>query len=219
MLSVLLVIADLHGKGVEANRPEDLDLIAGLGNPGPEYKDTRHNVGFRVISRMSRELGVRLRDGRFHSKHVRTKIRGKEIILLCPDTFMNLSGKSIKGCADYYGLKTENILIVHDDLDLPVGRIKIVKYAGSGGHKGVASIIDYLGGKEFPRIKIGIGRPRFGETTEEYVLSSFYEDQMKIMEKVIQMSAYACKLCVSGGVESAMNHINRKNYEDKEVQI
>ena len=203
---------------MEANRPEDLDLIAGLGNPGPEYKDTRHNVGFRVISRMSRELGVRLKDRRFQSEHVRTKIRGKEIILLCPNTFMNLSGKSIKGCADYYGLKTENILIVHDDLDLPVGRIKIVKHGGSGGHKGVASIIEYLGGKEFPRIKIGIGRPRFGETTEDYVLSAFYEDQRKIMENVVQMSVQACNLYVLGGVEFAMNHINRKNYEEKEVQ-
>ncbi len=193
-------------------------MIAGLGNPGPEYCKTRHNTGFRVINLLSRELGVRLKGRRFQSKNILTKIDGKDVILLCPATFMNLSGKSIQACADFYRLKAEDILIIHDDLDLEVGRIKVARYGGSGGHKGVQSIIDYLGETRFSRVKIGIGRPRYGERTEDYVLSGFYDDQKRTMEEVIRMSVQACKMFVSGGVESAMNYINRKNFEVKEVQ-
>ena len=194
-------------------------MIAGLGNPGPKYKETRHNVGFQVIDQISRELGVRLGGRRFQSRYIRTKLDGKDVILLCPATFMNLSGKSIKGCADYYKLKTENILIVHDDLDLPVGRIKVVRQGGSGGHKGVKSVFEHFGRGQFSRVKIGIGRPKFGETTEDYVLSAFYDDQKEKMEMVIQMSARACRLFVSDGIEYTMNQINFKNLEGKEVQI
>ncbi|MFC1532789.1 aminoacyl-tRNA hydrolase [Thermodesulfobacteriota bacterium] len=188
-------------------------LLAGLGNPGPEYKDTRHNIGFQVIKVLGQELGVRLKGRRFQSRNTRTKLQGKEIILLCPKTFMNLSGNSIKGCAYYYKLKEENILIIHDDLDLAVGRIKVVRHGGSGGHKGVQSIIDHLGSSQFPRIKIGIGRPLHGEDTEDYVLSPFYDDQKDIMETVIQQSVKACRLFISDGVEYVMNHINYQNFK------
>ena len=144
-------------------------------------------------------------------------MQGREIMLLCPMTFMNLSGRSIKDCADYYGLKGENILIVHDDLDLPFGKLKIVSHGGAGGHKGVQSIIDHFGSAQFPRVKIGIGRPLFGETTEDYVLSPFYDDQREVIEEIIKMSARACRLFVSDGVGHAMNSINRQNLEAKEV--
>jgi PTH1 family peptidyl-tRNA hydrolase len=194
-----------------------VDLIAGLGNPGPEYKETRHNIGFQDIDLLSRELGVRLKGRQFQSRNVRTKFKGKEIMLICPMTFMNLSGRSIKDCVDYYDLKEENIFIVHDDLDLPVGKIKIVSHGGAGGHKGVQSIIDHFGSAQFPRVKIGIGRPLYGETTEDYVLSPFYDDQKEIMEDMIKMSARACRLFVSDGVGHAMNNINRQNLEAKEV--
>ena len=183
----------------------------GLGNPGKEYKETRHNIGFQVIDLLSRELGVRLKNRRFQSRNMRTKMEGKEIIILCPSTFMNRSGISIKGCADYYQIEAEKILIIHDDLDLPVGRIKVIRYGGSGGHKGVQSIIDHLGRSRFPRVKIGIGRPRYEETTEDYVLSPFYDDERKTMDRVKQVAVQACRLFVSKGVEYLMNNINRKN--------
>jgi PTH1 family peptidyl-tRNA hydrolase len=195
-----------------------VDLIVGLGNPGQEYKETRHSIGFQVINLLSRELGVRLKNRRFQSRNSRTKMDGKEIILLCPMTFMNLSGKSIKGCADFYGIKAENILIIHDDLDLPVGKIKVVRYGGSGGHKGVKSIMDHLGESRFPRVKIGIGRPRHEETTEDYVLSPFYDDERETMDRVKQIAVQACRLFVSKGVAYSMNHINSKNFEGKEVK-
>jgi peptidyl-tRNA hydrolase, PTH1 family len=183
-------------------------LIAGLGNPGAEYKDTRHNIGFQVIDLLSQELGVRLNDRRFQSGNTRTKLHGKEMLLLCPTTFMNLSGKSVKACADFYNLQTESIMIIHDDLDLPVGRIKIVSHGGAGGHKGVQSVIDHFGSTLFPRVKIGIGRPQYGEATEDYVLSSFYDDQKDTMKRVLQLSVRACRLFVLDGVKSTMNHIN-----------
>ena len=190
----------------------------GLGNPGKEYKETRHNIGFQVIDLLSRELGVRLKNRRFQSRNMRTKMEGKEIIIFRPSTFMNRSGISIKGCADYYQIEAEKILIIHDDLDLPVGRIKVIRYGGSGGHKGVQSIIDHLGRSRFPRVKIGIGRPRYEETTEDYVLSPFYDNERKTMDRVKQVAVQACRLFVSKGVEYLMNNINRKNYEGKEVK-
>jgi PTH1 family peptidyl-tRNA hydrolase len=130
---------------------------------------------------------------------------------------MNHNGGPIKACADFYGLKAEDILIVHDDLDLPVGRIRIIKKGGAAGHKGVLSVIHHLGTDDFPRIKIGIGRPRYVEAIEEYVLSPFYRDEEGIMEKVIQMAVQACGLFVLNGVEAAMNQMNCRNLTDKEV--
>jgi PTH1 family peptidyl-tRNA hydrolase len=137
-------------------------------------------------------------------------------MLFKPAGFMNLSGKSVKSCVDAFDLETGRILVIHDDLDLPVGRIKVVRNGGAGGHKGVLSIIDYLGSNEFARIKIGIGRPEFGESPEDYVLNPFYPDQLEILENVLGMAVRACELFVSEGVESAMNHINCQNLADKE---
>jgi PTH1 family peptidyl-tRNA hydrolase len=131
---------------------------------------------------------------------------------------MNRSGRSIEACADFYGLEPEQILVIHDDIDLPVGKIKVVKAGRSGGHRGVSSIIEHLGSDAFPRLKIGIGRPRYGETIEAYVLSPFYEDEKEIVKKLIQLAVQACEWFVSEGVESAMNHINCRTISGKEVR-
>jgi peptidyl-tRNA hydrolase, PTH1 family len=185
-----------------------LELIAGLGNPGREYRETRHNIGFQVIDFFSREIGTRLESRRFHSINTLTELQGKEIILLRPKTFMNLSGKSIKDCAHFYKIKPENILIIHDDLDLPVGKIKVVRQGGAGGHKGVQSIIDCLGSTLFPRIRIGIGRPLYGEDIENYVLSPFYNDEKEIIQKAVRITANTCRMFVLDGLEAAMNRTN-----------
>lgn len=196
-----------------------MDLIAGLGNPGIKYKYTRHNIGFQVVNSLSRELGVRLAGRRFHSRNARARVKEKEVILLRPMTFMNLSGESVRACAEYYGIEAENILIIHDDLDLPVGRIKVVSHGGTGGHRGVQSVSDYLEHRRFPRVKIGIGRPGDGETTEDYVLSPFYRNQKQIIKKILEISVQACLIFVNDGIESAMNRINSKNLELKEGKI
>lgn len=190
----------------------------GLGNPGLKYRQTRHNIGFKVIDSWSRDLGARLTTRRFRGANVRTRFKDHEIILLRPLTFMNQSGKSVKACLNSYGLKVGSLLVVHDDLDLPVGRIKVVINSGAGGHKGVESIIQYLGSTAFPRVKIGIGRPRHDETPEEYVLSPFYSDEKNIIEKVIHTGIRACELFVSDGIESTMNYINCQKIAYEEVR-
>jgi PTH1 family peptidyl-tRNA hydrolase len=167
---------------------------------------------------LSRQIGVPLEDKRFHSKSIQIRIDSKDVILLCPTTFMNLSGISIRNCADFYGLNAEDILIIHDDLDLPIGKIKIVKNGGAGGHRGILSIIEQLGNVNFARIKIGIGRPRMGEPIEEYVLSSFYEDEKGTMEKVILLAANACRLFIVEGIESTMNKVNCQNLAGQEIE-
>ena len=124
---------------------------------------------------------------------------------------MNLSGESVRACADYYALETGRVLVVHDDLDIPLGRIKVVKDGGAGGHKGVASIIRHLGTTQFSRVRVGIGRPRYGEAVENYVLSPFYADEKGLAVEVLRVAVNACKLFVLEGVESAMNQINCQN--------
>jgi PTH1 family peptidyl-tRNA hydrolase len=186
-------------------------LIVGLGNPGVAYKQTRHNIGFKVIDLWSRELGVRLSSRRFGSRNCLTVFQKQRVILFRPMTFMNGSGRAVKSCADFYKLESRNILVVHDDLDLPVGRIKAAKDGGAGGHKGVESIIDRLGSTDFRRLRIGIGRPRYGELIETFVLKPFYEGEKDIIKKAIKIAVHGCELFVTEGIESTMNFVNRKD--------
>jgi len=189
-------------------------LVVGLGNPGSKYENTRHNVGFRVVELWSRKLGVPLTGRRFQSTFGWTKYQNKEVLVIRPLAFMNLSGKCVKAFVQAYRLDTVNVLVIHDDLDLAVGRVKVVSNGGAGGHRGVLSIMEALGSVQFPRVKIGIGRPKFGETVEDYVLEPFYGEQQDVMESVIQLAIHACELFISQGVESAMNQINCKNLSD-----
>ena len=191
-------------------------LIAGLGNPGPRYRNTRHNIGFKAINLWCKSQRVRLNGRRFQSKTTRTKFHDNDVILVQPSTFMNQSGKPIKASADFWNIDTKNILVIHDDIDLPAGRIKLIRNGGAGGHKGVLSIINHLGTNDFPRVKIGIDRPRYMEPIDEYVLSPFYEDEKETVEKVIQMAVKACVLFISEGIESAMNYTNCQHLANKE---
>jgi PTH1 family peptidyl-tRNA hydrolase len=186
-------------------------LIVGLGNPGPGYETSRHNAGFQVVDLWCKDLGLSLSSRRFRAKTIRAEFRGNIILLLCPLTFMNLSGESVRACASYYALEINRILVVHDDLDLPLGRIKVVRNGRAGGHKGVLSIIRHLGSTEFCRVKVGIGRPRYGEAVEDYVLAPFYADERQLARRATRVAVNACERFVLEGVESAMNHINRQN--------
>ena len=194
-------------------------MIAGLGNPEPKYKNTRHNIGFKAIDLLGDDLNVRLTGRRFQSANILTRFEGKKIFLVRPLTHMNRSGESIKSAVGYYGVQPEELLVVHDDLDIPVGRIKVVKNGGDGGHKGIMSIIHHLGTGGFARVRVGIGRPRFSEPVEDFVLKPFYKDERKIVDRVIRMAAKACILFMSKGVGSAMNVINSQNLRMKEVTI
>jgi PTH1 family peptidyl-tRNA hydrolase len=199
-------------KGVNAS--EKVHLIAGLGNPGLRYKNSRHNIGFMVLQDWAKLLDVRLGNRSFSGKGSRARVLAKEIILLCPQTYMNESGRSIKACADYYRVEPENILIVHDDIDLDLGKIKVIKNGGSGGHKGVLSVFQYMGTRAFGRVKIGVGRPRYNEPVDEFVLSPFYKDDQALVRKVIEGAVKACELFVGQGLVSAMDFTNRQNFAD-----
>jgi peptidyl-tRNA hydrolase, PTH1 family len=163
-----------------------------------------------VIHRWARALGVRLLSRRFEGKSGSARFQDRGLLLLCPQTFMNLSGKSVKTCAESLGVRSEEILVVHDDLDLPLGRVKVAKKGGGGGHKGIQSLFDHLGTREFSRVKIGIGRPMRGDPIEEFVLSPFCREDRAAVEAGLQKAVHACELFVSEGIETAMNQINRQ---------
>ena len=183
-------------------------LITGLGNPGPQYEHTRHNIGLEAVEQWGKSLGVTLKSLLFRSKHALADFRGNPIVLLCPLTFMNKSGESVRDCIHHYDLEIKKLLVIHDDLDMPLGKIKVVRNGGAGGHRGVSSIIHLLASSEFSRVKIGIGRPRHGEAVVDYVLNSFYADEKKLAEEIMGMAVKASQLFVLEGVEAAMNHIN-----------
>jgi len=185
-----------------------LYLIAGLGNPGPQYEHTRHNIGQEAVEQWGKSLGVTLKSLLFRSKHAPADFRGNPIVLLCPLTFMNKSGESVRDCIRHYDLETKKLLVIHDDLDMPLGKIKVVRDGGAGGHRGVSSIIHLLGSSEFSRVKIGIGRPRHGEAVADYVLNCFYDDEKKLAKEIMGVAVKASQLFVLEGVEAAMNHIN-----------
>ena len=183
-------------------------LIAGLGNPGRQFEHTRHNIGQEAVEQWGKSLGAILKDRRFCAKHALVDFRGNPIVLLCPLTFMNKSGESVRDCLHHYDLETTKLLVIHDDLDLPLGKVKVVRNGGPGGHKGVSSIIHLLGSSDFSRVKMGIGRPRHGEAVVDYVLSRFDNDEKKLAEDVMRMAVMASELFVLEGVEAAMNYIN-----------
>lgn len=192
-------------------------LIVGLGNPGDQYRSSRHNIGFMVLDTLAGESGVRPRGGGFQSRYARTTWEGRSLVFLWPMTFMNNSGMSVRAAADYYRVDIGDVIVVHDDLDLPPGRLKVVRGGGAAGHKGVLSVKRHLGSSEFPRIKVGIGRPRFGEAVEDYVLRPCYEDEKEAFSKAVAAAAGACRVVVRDGVEAAMNLFNRKNLSKEEV--
>ena len=197
---------------------QEMALIVGLGNPGQAYQQTRHNMGFLSLAYWCRILGVEMKDSRFHTRSATCSMGGRKIDLICPQTFMNRSGEAVRAWADYYGVETGDVLVLHDDLDLPLGRVKVAREGGAGGHKGILSIIQHMGDTHFSRVKIGIGRPKYDEPIENYVLSPFYSDETSLIENVIEMAVRASELWVLEGVESAMNHINCQHLLNKEEE-
>jgi len=170
-----------------------MKLIVGLGNPGLKYKKTRHNVGFQTIDKISAKYKVQSAKLRFSAELFKREIGSKKVILAKPQTFMNRSGESIKTVASYYKIKPENIWVIHDDIDLPLGTIRISQDGTSGGHKGIQSIINHLKTKNFPRFRIGI-RPigadsRACSSTEKFVLKKFTKAEEKIIKEEIKKTA------------------------------
>jgi len=186
----------------------DTYLLIGLGNPGREYKDNRHNVGFMLIDRLAVRLNAR--GMRVQSKAIITDViyEERKLILAKPQTYMNLSGHSVQGLANFYKLPLENLLVAHDDLDVPFGTTRLRPGGGPGGQKGVASAIERLGTKGFARLRIGIGRPPGRMDPAAYVLQDFSRDEMQTLSEILDRAAQAALAFVREGLDSAMNKFN-----------
>lgn len=185
-------------------------LIVGLGNPGLQYEQNRHNVGFHCLNALAQAHNLTFTGLKAKARIARGVILGYPIILAKPITFVNDSGWTVRELRTRLGHELQDILVVHDDLDLPLGRIRLRPGGSAGGHKGVQSIIDALGTKEFTRLRIGIGRPPAGVEVVDYVLSDFDEDELITMAKAYDEAVAATEIFLRLGIEKAMNQHNRQ---------
>ncbi len=189
-------------------------LIVGLGNPGEEYAGTRHNVGFMVVKALARKHGLTFDGKEAKARIARGTVRGREVLLARPFTYMNLSGGAVGELVRRYDLPLERVLIVCDDLDLPLGTLRLRPGGGDGGHRGLRSIQEVLGTKAFPRLRVGIGRPPEGMEAADYVLSPFDEAERRLLEaEVLPRAVEAVELWLTEGIERAMNRVNRRRVE------
>ncbi len=185
-------------------------LIAGLGNPTKEYEKTRHNMGFDCLDLLAERLGVKFRQSKFGALTAKAVIGGEQVILVKPLTYMNLSGNAVAPIAKYYKIDTKkDLVVIYDDTDTDVGRIRIREKGSAGGHNGMKSIISHLGHEEFTRIRIGIGsRPEYMDMAD-YVLSRFPAEDRKLIDEAIVRAADAAEDIIKNGTSHAMNRYNR----------
>ena len=188
--------------------PELSYLLIGLGNPGREYQTNRHNFGFMLIDRLAVRRGARGLKVQSKAIVTSTTYEDRRLILAKPQTYMNLSGQSAQGLLNFYKIPVENMLIAHDDLDIPFGTIRIRPKGGPGGQGGMASTISQLGTKEFPRLRIGIGRPPGRMDPSAYVLQNFSREEMKVLSEIVDRAADAALEFVKNGLNAAMNKYN-----------
>ncbi len=183
-------------------------IIVGLGNPGREYRDTRHNIGFMVIDRLCKVMGISLT--RVQSKALMGigVLEGKKIVVGKPQTFMNLSGQSVSGLIRFYKTPLDQLMVAHDDLDLPLGTVRLRPGGGSAGQKGMASIIQQLGTQDFARLRMGIGRPPGRMDPAAFVLQKFTADEMVLVDQVLDRAVAAVRTFVTQGLDAAMNQHN-----------
>lgn len=183
-------------------------LIVGLGNPGPRYASNRHNVGFMVVDEVASAAGIPVSREKFKGLYGNGTVEGTSVVLLKPQTFMNLSGQSVSPTRNYFNIELDELLVVYDELDLPYGRIRLKASGGHGGHNGMRSIIAQLGGRNFARLRVGIGRPQRGSVSD-HVLSDFaVKDEREALPSVIDEAARAVRAWVTHGVQKAMNQVN-----------
>ena len=181
-------------------------LIVGLGNPEEDYKNTRHNMGFDTVNKIASEYNIEVNKKKFRGLYGTGIIEGKKVTLLKPQTFMNLSGESIKEAVDFYKIENTNIIVIYDDMDIELGSIKIRKKGNPGSHNEMRSVVKYLG-TEFPRIRIGIGRPDDGDFVK-YVIGAIPEEEKEILDKSTNIAKDATIEIIKNGIDNAMNKFN-----------
>ena len=185
-------------------------MIAGLGNPGKEYENTRHNVGFQVIDRLAEELGIQVNEKKHFALCGKGLLAGQRVLLLKPQTYMNNSGQSIRAAADFYQIPPEQILVVSDDINLPQGQLRLRLKGSAGGHNGLKSIIAHLGSQDFPRLRVGVGGKPEGWDLADYVLGKLKGNDAETMDEAFRKAAEAVKYLVEEGGEAAQNKYNQK---------
>jgi len=183
-------------------------LVVGLGNPGARYENTRHNIGFRVIDRLAERLGMSVTRSRFNALYAKGRHEGREVILVKPQSFMNLSGGPVRSLVEYFDVEPSEILVVYDEIDLVFGRMKIVAKSGHGGHNGVRSLIDTLKDREFARIRMGVGRPDPRIEVSDWVLGKFSAGEAASLDSFIDRSAEAVETILARGLKMGMNAFN-----------
>lgn len=182
-------------------------LIVGLGNPGSKYAFNRHNIGFQCLDRIAQVHGLQFSQRRFEASLALGEILGVKVALAKPLTYMNLSGRVVSRLMRWYRVSAAGLLVIYDDVDLPLGKVRLRQQGGAGGHRGMLSIIDSLGMQSFPRLRVGIGRP-VGEEPRDYVLSDFTLEERAIIEEVYERVVAAVECLLSDGIEAAMNRYN-----------
>ena len=191
-----------------ANR---LRLVVGLGNPGNKYEDTRHNAGFRVADLIAQDFNLSFNKTKFDTIFGRGFIEDVDVLLAKPMAFMNRSGPPLQKLAHYFRIPGEDMLVIHDDIDLAFGRLKIKEKGGHGGHNGIRSIMDAFGGGDFARLRIGVGRSEAGENVTDHVLGRFSDDKSEMVARIIAVARDAVVTVLGEGMKVGMNAFNRKD--------
>ncbi len=187
-----------------------MKIIVGLGNPGGHYQRSRHNVGFRVVDRLSEMQRIPVCSRRFKAHCGIGRIHSQDVVLLKPLTYMNLSGEAVKKAAHAFSAEMADLIVIHDDLDLGLGRLRVKRKGSDGGHQGIRSIIEAMGGNTFLRLKVGIGRPPQGVDPADYVLSAFDEQEELEIRSALGKAAETVEMILSEGIDAAMNRLQKK---------
>jgi peptidyl-tRNA hydrolase, PTH1 family len=198
----------MDGRLLKRRMENHLYLLVGLGNPGDRYEATRHNIGFLALDYVADRHGLAFTESRWQALFSKAVLWKETVILIKPQTFMNASGRAVAAVASFFKIPPDRIIVVHDDLDLPLGRAKIVSDRGAGGHNGIRSIISELGTNDFCRIRAGIGRPQPPLAVTHYVLSEFEPEERSKVEEELVVIEEAVRLIIENGMPAAMNRIN-----------
>lgn len=186
-------------------------LIVGLGNPGSTYRDTRHNFGFRVVASLAAKHDIALDKRKFNVDYGNGSIRGQRLFLAMPQAYMNRSGPGTRRLADYFRISSNQMLVVHDDIDLEFGRLKIKEKGGSGGHNGLRSLMDAFGCGDFARLRLGIGRSGLTGSVTNHVLGKFSPREGRYLEIIVDKAVAAIETIISKGIDESMNRFNVRN--------
>lgn len=187
-----------------------MKLIVGLGNPGMQYAATRHNVGFEVIDSLAETYNISVVKNKYKALIGDGNIGGEKVILMKPQTYMNLSGEAVRACMEFHKITSEDLIVIYDDISLDVGQLRIRKSGSAGGHNGIKNIIAQIGTQEFPRVRFGVGEKPAGWDLANYVLGRFPEEEMKVVGPKIGDAVKAIDMMIRDGIEKAMNNYNKK---------